>query len=127
MINIGVIPDHSIKAWLHHATVNLFPSTCETNSLVQSEILGAQGVMACSDVPPMTEVAGNAAALFNPYDPDSIAEVILRLCADDGIREDLRRRSAHRATELSWETCADATWSAVEGAVRRYRERRHSA
>ncbi len=42
-------------------------------------------------------------------------------------REDLRRRSAHRATELSWETCADATWSTVERAVRRYRERRYTA
>ena len=114
---LGRIPREDIPALLHHATINVFPSTCETNSFVQGEILGAQGVMACSNTPPMPEVAGPAAELFDPYDPDSIGETLVRLSRDEPRRAELRRLAAARAAEFTWDACGDAMWLAARHAV----------
>ncbi len=111
---LGRIPREDIPGLLHHATINVFPSTCETNSFVQGEILGAHGVMACSNIPPMPEVAGGAAELFDPYDPDSIGAVLLRLSHDEARRAELRRLAAARAAEFTWDSCGDTMWKAVE-------------
>ncbi len=59
---VGPIERADVASWLHHAVVNIFASTCETNPVTVAEILGAGGALACSGVPPMPEVAGVAAA-----------------------------------------------------------------
>jgi glycosyltransferase involved in cell wall biosynthesis len=120
---LGKIPREDIPGLLHHATVNVFPSTCETNSFVQGEILGAQGVMACSSVPPMPEVAGAAAELFDPYDPDSIGSTLLRLCRDEGRRAELRRLAAARAAEFTRDACGEQMWRAILEARESFRTR----
>lgn len=114
---LGSIDAERIPAMLHHATVNVFPSLCETSSFVQGEILGARGVMACSDIPPMPEVSAGAAELFDPHDPDAIAEVLLRLWRDEARRADLRRRADAAAAELTWDACGDAMWRAARHAL----------
>lgn len=130
---LGRVPRETIPGYLHHATINVFPSLCETSSLVQSEILGAGGVMACSDCGPMPEVAGGAAELFDPHDPDSIAEVLVRLSRDEARRAELRRLAKGVATERTAEVFWSAAWRAIEyAAARRNRggtrqERRASA
>jgi glycosyltransferase involved in cell wall biosynthesis len=115
---LGMIPREDIPGLLHHATINVFPSTCETNSFVQGEILGAHGVMACSNTPPMPEVAGNAAELFDPYDPDSIGSTLVALSRDEARRAELRRLAAARAAEFTWDACGDAMWRAAEHAAK---------
>lgn len=113
---IGVLKNEETTAWLHHAVVNFFPSQCETNSVVQSEIIGSHGVMACSDIPPMNEVAHGAAELFDPYSSDSIATAICNVCCNPERQKELRQKSEQRARDLSWSLCADITWQAVERA-----------
>lgn len=113
---LGKIPFERIPAYLHHATVNVFPSTCETSSLVQTEILGAHGVQACSNIGPMPEVAGGTAELFDPHDPDDIARVLARLCSDEARRRELRELAAARAATLTVERCWEEIWKAAEHA-----------
>ena len=121
---LGKIPREEIPGWLHHATVNLFPSTCETSSFVQSEIFGMHGAMACSDMGPMPEVAGGAAELFDPRDPDAIADVMIALWRDESRRMELRKLAAIRAAQLTPEACGVELWSAAEHAISRFAERR---
>lgn len=123
---LGKIPTERIPGMLHHATVNVFPSTCETSSFVQGEILGARGVMACSDVGPMPEVAAGAAELFDPYDPDSIASVLLRLSRDEPRRAELRRKAAAVAAGLTWDACGDAVWASAAHAREAFVARRRA-
>jgi glycosyltransferase involved in cell wall biosynthesis len=110
---VGKVDFADIPGYLHHATVNVFPSTCETSSLVQSEILGAHGVQACSNVGPMPEVAGGTAELFDPLDPDDIARVVVRLCGDEARRDELRKLAAERAATLTVERCWAEIWKAA--------------
>jgi len=107
---IGQLPRQDIPAWMHHATVTLFPSTCETNSVIMAEALAVGGVLAVSSCPPMPEIGGDAVALFDPLSPDDMAEVIGGLCLDKARQEQLRMRATERAKELSWDACAAAVW-----------------
>jgi glycosyltransferase involved in cell wall biosynthesis len=109
---LGKVPREQIPGWLHHATINVFASTCETSSFIQAEILGAGGVMACSSVPPMPEVAGGAAELFDPYDPDSIAGALIALWSAPQRRRELRARARELARGLTVEACGDVIWAA---------------
>ena len=57
-----------------------------------------------SNVSSMPEVAGDAAQLVDPYDPQSIADGIYRVLTDVDLRRDLRRKGLARARQFSWET-----------------------
>ncbi|MBN1899490.1 MAG: glycosyltransferase family 4 protein [Spirochaetes bacterium] len=120
---LGTIPKDKIPLFMHHAVLNLFPSVCETNSVVQSEIMGMKGVMACSRIPPMTEVAGKAAVYFDPFNPDSIADAILMVCQDRCLQQELRKKAYRRALELSWKRCGQVIWQATEFAYKQYLNR----
>jgi glycosyltransferase involved in cell wall biosynthesis len=73
--------------------------------------------VACSDIPVLREVAGGAAALFDPGDPASIAAQIGRLCADDELSADLVARGRERAHQFTWERTARATLESYRRAL----------
>ena len=120
---LGTLPREELMGWLHHATINIFASGCETNSVVLAEILGASGVLACSDVPPMPEVVGHAAEFFHTDDPDSIAQVVLKLCRNHQRRRELRELSAERSRQLSWEECGKVVWGSARAAADAFERR----
>lgn len=124
---LGALPRTDVPAWLHHATVNVFPSACETNSLVLAEVLGCRGVLASSKSAPMPEVVGDAAEWFDAHDPGEIASVLTRLCRDAQARADLRERAARRAGMLSWKACGETIWRAAERAADAFRLRKGAA
>ena len=53
--------------------------------------------VACSDLPALLEVAGEAALFFDPTDPPGIAETILRLWHEDETVERLVAKGVARA------------------------------
>ncbi len=57
-----------------------------------------------SNVSSLPEVAGNAAILVDPYDPQAIADGIRRVMTDGALRGELRRKGLARAHQFSWET-----------------------
>jgi glycosyltransferase involved in cell wall biosynthesis len=118
VLYVGRLPRDSIASWLHHATINVFPSLAETNSVIIAEILGAHGVLAASAIASIREVAGSAAAYFDPRDPESIAALIEELSRDPGRRRALRRAARSRAADLSWDACGEAIWDSARRACR---------
>jgi glycosyltransferase involved in cell wall biosynthesis len=110
---IGYLDRKDVPAWIYHADINFFPSLCETSSLVVVEILGSGGVLACSNVPPMPEVASYAAELFDPYSAETMKPAILKLWRDRRRKEELRSLAFARAAELSWNACGKVIWQAA--------------
>jgi glycosyltransferase involved in cell wall biosynthesis len=121
---IGVLDRKDIPAWIYYADVNFFPSICETNSIVLAETLGLGGVLACSNISSMPEVASYAAELFDPYSIDSMKHVIIELSRNGKRREELRRLALKRATELSWDACGKTIWQAAMKAQAAFLDRK---
>jgi glycosyltransferase involved in cell wall biosynthesis len=58
----------------------------------------------------LPEVAGDAALLVNPEDPEEIAAALVRLASDEALCADLARRGRERAVQFSWESALAKTW-----------------
>ena len=75
----------------------------------------ARGVpVACSELPVLREVAGDAAVYFDASDPRSLADAI-RTAITEGER--LRAAGLARAAEFSWAAAARATAEVYERAL----------
>jgi glycosyltransferase involved in cell wall biosynthesis len=58
----------------------------------------------------LPEVAGDAALLVNPEDPEEIAAALVRLASDQALCDDLARRGRERVLHFSWESTLAKTW-----------------
>ena len=71
-----------------------------------------------SNVTSMPEVAGDAALLVDPFDPESIAEALYKAYQYERIREDLVIRGRRRKDLFSWQQTADRLWESIEKAAK---------
>jgi alpha-1,3-rhamnosyl/mannosyltransferase len=69
-----------------------------------------------SDVSSLPEVAGDAAALVDPDDEDAISVELVRLFADEDLRNVLRAAGFARVARFTWEATARATARVLHGA-----------
>jgi glycosyltransferase involved in cell wall biosynthesis len=75
--------------------------------------------VACSDIPVLREVVGDAAVLFDPHDPASIAPAIARVTGDRELARELVRRGRERCRVFTWERTAEATLASYGRALGR--------
>ena len=120
---LGKLLKENIPTWITNAKFNIYPSLCETNSLIISEILGIGGVLACSNIATIVEVTGHASEVFDPYSIDSIANAILKLNRDTKRREELKRLALQRSNNNSWSKCGNAVWQMAEKAYQAHKKR----
>jgi glycosyltransferase involved in cell wall biosynthesis len=57
----------------------------------------------------MPEIAGDAASYFNPESPEDMAEQIIRVLKDEGLRHNLIQKGWTRALRFRWEKTAAET------------------
>jgi alpha-1,3-rhamnosyl/mannosyltransferase len=63
----------------------------------------------CSNTSSLPEVAGDAAVLFDPRDPESIAAGLGALIADETRLSSMKEKSILQASRFSWEQIAVRT------------------
>jgi glycosyltransferase involved in cell wall biosynthesis len=96
----GFVSHDELVELFRTAAALVFPSLYEGFGQPPLEAMACACPVAVSDIPPLREVCGDAAAYFNPSDGDSIAA---------GIEEALRRggdAGPARAAQFTWERCA---------------------
>ena len=91
----------------------IYPSTFEGFGMPVLEALAAGIPTACSDIPPLREVAGDAALFFDPLDEDAIAAAIERVMTDASLRGRLAQAGPERARQFTWERSAEQTLEAL--------------
>jgi glycosyltransferase involved in cell wall biosynthesis len=67
-----------------------------------------------SSVTSMPEIAGDAAILVDPFNPQQIADAMLRIDSDKILREKLIQKGKQRSHLYSWDKTADNLWKSVE-------------
>ncbi|MBN1936407.1 MAG: glycosyltransferase family 4 protein, partial [Anaerolineae bacterium] len=106
---LGPLPEADLPALYSAATVFAFPSLYEGFGLPVLEAMACGAPVVCSNTSSLPEVAGEAALIFDPYDTNAIAGVLVQLCADADLRADLCARGLARATFFSWQRTAEET------------------
>jgi glycosyltransferase involved in cell wall biosynthesis len=113
----GWLPERDVEGLFALADAFVFPSFYEGFGLPVLEAMARGVPVLCSDRASLPEVAGDAALLFDPGDPRSIAAALERLLGDRQLSARLRERGTARAAQFTWERTAELTLAAYERAL----------
>ncbi len=103
---LGYLPQETLAIMYRLAGVFVFPSLYEGFGLPPLEAMASGAPVVTSNVSSLPEVAGDAAVLVDPYDPEAIADAIHRVLTSEQLRCELRRKGLARAGQFSWEDSA---------------------
>jgi len=102
----GYVPCEDLKVLYNFADVSVYPSFYEGAGLPILEAFKCGCPVVTSNVSSMSELAGDAAVLTDPYKIDSIADGIYSVLSDVGLRNSLAQKGLKRAAEFSWDMTA---------------------
>ena len=100
---LGQLPYAELPGLLRRASALVFPSLYEGFGQPPLEAMACGCPVACSNAASLPEVVGDAARLFDPYDPAAIAAAVLDVLNDPA---PWVARGLERASEFSWERTA---------------------
>ncbi len=81
------------------------------------EAFFAETPVITSNVTSMPEIAGDAALLVDPFNPEDIAKAMKKLTFDEELRNDLIEKGRKRRQSFSWENTATNLWKSIEKTV----------
>lgn len=113
---LGWLPEADLEGLYDAASLFLYASLYEGFGLPVLEAMSRGVPVACSDIPVLTEVAGDAAATFDPRSSQAMARVIERLMGDPAERQRLTDAGAGRAERFSWSATARGVAATYEAA-----------
>jgi glycosyltransferase involved in cell wall biosynthesis len=113
VLHVGHIPLDEMPGLLRGAEALVFPSLFEGFGLPVLEAMACGTPVAASNRGAIAEVAGSAALLFDPEDPDEMAAAIEAAVGD----ERLRAASIEHAARFTWRATADAHLRTYEHAL----------
>jgi glycosyltransferase involved in cell wall biosynthesis len=123
---LGLDGDVRFLGWTSEADVEglfalarcfAFPSFYEGFGLPVLEAMARGVPVACADRSSLPEVAGDAALLFDPSEPRSIAAAVERLLGDPELAARLVEAGRRRAAAYTWARTAELTIAAYERAL----------
>jgi len=110
----GWIPREELLQLYARAQAFVYPSTFEGFGMPVLEAMAAGLPVACSDIPPLREVAGDRALFFDPLREDAISGALDRIVSDDTLRAQLTEAGPQRARGFTWERAARETLAALQ-------------
>jgi glycosyltransferase involved in cell wall biosynthesis len=118
----GYVPDSDLVKLYNLCELYVFPSLQEGFGLPALEAMSSGAIVIGSNTSSLPEVIGHPGALFDPRDPQAIADKIVQALTDPLFRENLREHGLKQPSKFSWQESARRAMTAFEAAV----ERRHS-
>ena len=107
---LGYVTQTELEALYRRARIFAFPSLDEGFGMPVLDAMANSVPVITSQRSALPEVAGDAALLVNPDDPEEIAAALVRLASDEALCDDLARRGRERALQFSWESALVKTW-----------------
>jgi glycosyltransferase involved in cell wall biosynthesis len=115
----GWIARESLYELYRRATLFIYPSTFEGFGMPVLEALGAGLPVACSDIPALHEVAGDAALFFHPEHDGEMIAALDQLLSDSSLAARYSAAGPARARLFTWPQAAQATLRCLEAAAQR--------
>lgn len=105
----GYVAHDTLPALYQLAKLFLYPSLRESFGIPIIEAMACGTPVITSDCTSMPEVAGGAALLVNPEEPESIAKAISEVTNHQQTEESLREKGLQRAQIFQWQRTAEET------------------
>lgn len=103
---LGFVSDAALRALYRRASMYVHPSLYEGFGLTLLEAMAAETPVITSNRSSLPEIAGDAALLVDPSDPNAIAQAIMQIAQDQSLSEELRAKGLVRARQFSWASTA---------------------
>jgi len=113
----GFVSERKLVDLYNCADVLAFPSLYEGFGLPILEAMTCGTPVACADTSSLPEVAGDAAAYFDPHSADSMSDAIWRILDDSQYRDQCITRGRERAAEFTWQRTAEQTMHVLREAA----------
>lgn len=113
---LGFVDDSTLPHLYKNAFATVLPSLYEGFGLPVLEAMSLGSPVIASNNSSLPEIAGDAALLCDPHDPQSIVTSLERL-QDKKLRADLIKESQKQIALFSWEKCGAETLAVIRSAV----------
>jgi glycosyltransferase involved in cell wall biosynthesis len=102
----GYVINTDLPAIYSLCTIFLYPSLRESFGIPMLEAMGCGVPVITSNTSSMPEVAGDAAHIINPYNPEEITQAIIKILANAAYYDVLRKKGIERNKLFSWKNMA---------------------
>jgi glycosyltransferase involved in cell wall biosynthesis len=103
---LGFVTPLELQCLYRFSRAVVISSKFEAASFPLWEAFLAETPAACSNVTSLPDQAGDAALLFNPDNPEEIAQAVKRLWTDPALRRVLVERGKKRVCQFTWDRTA---------------------
>lgn len=105
----GYVPDEDLPFWYNAATLLVFPSLYEGFGMPVVEAMACGTAVACAHTSSLPEAAGNAALLFDPHNPQELAERITAVLHNPAQIATMQTEGCQQAEKFSWQRSGQET------------------
>ena len=113
----GQVSDDQLQQYFHYAETLAFPSLYEGFGLPPLEAMAAGCPVIVSTAASLPEVCGDAALYFDPTNVGDIAEKLLAILSDEGLRTLLIKKGLEHAKDFTWDSCIRQTCNVIRGLI----------
>jgi len=117
VVRVGYVDHVDRRALLSGAEILAYPSRAEGFGFPVLEGFAANVPVLTSTTSSLPEVAGDAAVLVDPEDPEAIASGLRELLEDADLRNVLRAAGTARVASFTWQRCARETAAVLRRAA----------
>lgn len=108
--HIGYVPKEEKFVLLKNASAFVYPCLYDGFCSSVLEAMSVKTPVIASRVGSISELTSNhSALLIDPYKESNIADAILRVVTDDGLRDSLVAKGFNNVKYFNWKTCAEKT------------------
>lgn len=109
VIFMDYVPEKDLPILYNAAELFVYPSLYEGFGLPPLEAMACGAPVITSNTSSLPEVVGDAGITVDPHDIDRLADEMLRVLADEGLRQDMINKGLDRAKMFNWKKTAGET------------------
>jgi glycosyltransferase involved in cell wall biosynthesis len=102
----GYVANTDLPAIYCQSELFLYPSLRESFGIPMLEAMACGTPVITSDTSSMPEVAGDAALIIDPFNPEEITAAMIRITGDSALQSEMKTRGFARAVKFSWDAMA---------------------